>query len=64
MKVSGANNIKNIVIYDVNGRVLQDIKILGNQVSKEINISSLSKGMYLIKIQSDKGVLIEKLAKE
>jgi len=64
IKISGNNNLENIMLYDINGRLLQEVKILGNQIEKELSLEQLASGIYLIKVQSDKGVLLEKLVKK
>ncbi|NQY29887.1 MAG: T9SS type A sorting domain-containing protein [Flavobacteriaceae bacterium] len=64
IKISGNNNLKNISLYDINGRLLQEVKILGNQMEKELSLHQLASGIYLIKIQSDKGVLLDKVIKK
>ena len=64
IKISGNNNLESIAIYDINGRLLQEIKVLGNQTEKELSLEQLASGIYLIKVESDKGVLLEKLVKK
>jgi len=64
IKISGNNNLEKITLYDINGRLLQEVKIIGNQIEKEISLQQLTSGIYLIKVHSDKGMLLEKLVKE
>ncbi|PHS10369.1 MAG: internalin [Kordia sp.] len=64
IKISGKNNLKSIALYDINGRLLQEVKVLGNQIEKEIGLHQLASGIYLIKVTSSKGVLIDKIIKE
>jgi len=64
IKISGNNNLEKITLYDINGRLLQEVKITGNQIEKEISLQQLTSGIYLIKVHSDKGMLLEKLVKE
>jgi len=52
--------IKKILIYSVNGRLIKESKIL----SGSINLNNLSSGMYHLKLISDEGVIIKKLIKK
>lgn len=49
--LNGAKDCKNIALYDVRGRFIQDIDSSG----AEINISGLTKGVYMIKAQHEDG---------
>lgn len=53
-------NIKSIVLYDVQGRVL--VTQIGN--SKSLDISDKTNGIYFLKITTEKGSKVEKLVKE
>ncbi len=52
--------IKSIELYDMQGRILQTI--LGNQTV--LDIADQANGIYFLKITSEKGSKIEKIAKE
>ena len=59
IQISGTSLFDVITITDLNGRVvLQDYSS-----SNSINVSSLSKGLYLIKIESDKGYYLNEMIK-
>ena len=45
-------------IYTINGQLIK------TSLLKEINVSDLSKGNYIIKIKTDKGLQTEKMIKE
>ncbi|MFD0963030.1 T9SS type A sorting domain-containing protein [Pseudofulvibacter geojedonensis] len=62
--VSGNNNLKSITIYDVNGRLLQEVSFIGNQLERTISLSELETGMYVVKIVSSKGQLVKQIMKE
>ena len=47
-------SIENVLITDLNGRIVKDMKI-GGVPSSEINVSDLTSGMYLITISSAEG---------
>lgn len=55
------NTIKTIELYDVQGRVLQS-QVIDSQ-SSTMDISSKSKGVYFIKVVTEKGIKVEKLVK-
>lgn len=54
--------INSVEIYDVAGRLIQVSKLNSNQSSQ--NISQLPKGMYILKIQTEKGLVSYKLIKK
>ena len=56
-------NISEISIIDFNGRVVINQKINGNS-NLEINISELASGIYLLNINSNKGIITKKIIKE
>lgn len=51
-----------ISIYNINGKQLLNQELKGNE--NEINISSFSKGIYILKIITDNGIGIKKFIKE
>lgn len=55
-------NIKSVVLFDVQGRLLQTNIV--NDMSSIIDISEKSKGVYFLKVTTDKGIKVEKLIKE
>lgn len=52
--------IKSISLNDTNGRSILEFKSTSNQ----IDISNLSKGLYLVKIKTENGSIVKKLLKE
>ena len=52
--------IEQISIYDISGRMLKQIA----NPSLEINVSSLTKGIYLVKVKMEEGEVIRKIVKE
>ncbi|GEP52051.1 hypothetical protein FNO01nite_27230 [Flavobacterium noncentrifugens] len=56
------NTIKSIELYDVQGRVLE--VFAANKISAQINISDKSKGIYFVKIITEKGKKVQKIIKE
>ncbi|WP_374550660.1 T9SS type A sorting domain-containing protein [Flavobacterium sp.] len=55
------NTMKTIELYDVQGRVLQS-QVIDSQ-SSNMDISSKSKGVYFLKVVTEKGIKVEKLVK-
>ena len=45
--ISGTEANEEIIIYDINGRVVADM--LGEQNSTTVNISNLNNGVYIVK---------------
>jgi hypothetical protein len=56
------NSIKSIQSYDVQGRLLQTNLVNENQTS--IDISNQAKGVYFLKIVSEKGIGVQKIVRE
>ena len=52
-------NVNSITITDVTGKV-----VLANSNAKSINVSSLTKGVYLVKVVTDKGESVKKIIKD
>ncbi|TDP59164.1 DUF7619 domain-containing protein [Flavobacterium dankookense] len=55
-------SIKSIQLYDVQGRILQTNIVEENSAS--LDITSKAKGIYFLKVITDKGIKVEKLVKE
>lgn len=56
--INSIDKIENVEIYSQNGQLLKTAK------SKEVNISNLPKGNYLVKIKTDKETITQKIIKE
>jgi Leucine-rich repeat (LRR) protein len=56
------NSIKSVQLYDVQGRLLQTNLVNENETT--IDVSTKSKGVYFLKILSDKGMKVEKIVRE
>ena len=57
-------NIDSATIYDVNGRLLQTVVFVGYDTERTLDIDHLSKGVYLVKLSSVKGDIIQKVVKD
>jgi len=60
--IQSEDKIQSIEIYDVNGRLMQVTKLNSNQAVQDI--SKLPKGVYMLKIQSEKSTIKYKLIKK
>lgn len=62
VKIDTDHTIKQIEMYDIQGRLLQTN--IFNESSAEIDLANRAVGIYLLKITTDKGVKVEKLIRE
>jgi len=62
IKIRSKNTLQSVQLFDVNGRILQTA--IENKKETTIDLSAVTKGIYFVKINSDKGSKIEKLIKE
>ena len=61
---TGVLKIGNVEIYDLSGRKLLHSKFSSVNSQLKINVSSLLKGVYLIRVHTDKGLIIKRFVKE
>lgn len=62
--IQGKYNLKEITVFDVNGRVLNSISVVGTQLEKELDVTKLTQGIYFVRVLSSKGQFVSKLVKE
>lgn len=62
IKIETNNTIKNIQLYDVQGRVLQTV--MPNQNAAIIDVSAKATGIYFLKVTTANGTKTEKLIKQ
>jgi hypothetical protein len=62
INVKATSNIKNINVYDVQGRLLETG--FYEALSATVDLSRYNNGVYLLKISTDKGVNFQKVIKE
>ncbi len=60
--VKANNNIKSIQLYDAQGRIIMTSLI--DDLASKLDISGYSKGIYFIKIITEKGAQVQKLLKD
>lgn len=62
ININCSNTIKSVQLYDVQGRILQTSLV--NETQTSIDISNQSKGVYFLKVTSDKGIGVQKIVRE
>ena len=62
LKIKSNNEVLNYKIHDLNGRIVRNEKLQKNK--QEIDVSTLSKGIYLITISTNKGFKTLKFIKK
>lgn len=55
--------IKSVSLYDINGRMIKRVNYKDSDNYRNIDVTSLSSGMYIINIDTDKGVYNKKVIK-
>lgn len=60
--ISSKENIKSVSVFDVQGRVLQTQ--IGNSKEIKLDLANRNNGVYFIKIQTEKGINVEKVIKQ
>jgi len=64
LNVNNKNPIKQISIYDVQGRQLKTIALTGNTTATKVDLSTLSKGVYFVNIKTELGEQTSRIIKE
>jgi Secretion system C-terminal sorting domain len=62
VSITADSAIQSIQLFDVQGRLLEALTV--NDVAATLDIASRAKGIYFIKIATEKGATVEKLIKE
>lgn len=60
--VNSQNTITSLELYDINGRLLQTI--MTNDTNANIDISSKAAGLYLLKVVTEKGSMVQRIIKD
>ncbi len=60
--ITADNKIKSIQLYDAQGRII--LTRLTDDLASKLEVSSYSKGIYFIKITTEKGAQVQKLLKD
>lgn len=59
LSISNIDNVGQVMIYNMQGQI-----VMNGEVSNNINISHLPKGMYIVKLISEQGSAVKKFIKE
>ncbi len=61
--ISNTSNIvlEKAVIYDANGRLVQEVDLRGMATERTFNVSSLASGVYMVQIQSEDAQTVKRL---
>lgn len=62
--IQGENSIQTIDVYSLQGKLVISKKFIGNQTNVDLSLKSISKGFYILKATSNKGVFVDKIIKQ
>jgi hypothetical protein len=57
--IQSSATIEQVAIYDMSGRMLRQV-----QMTNDIPVQDLARGVYVIKIETKKGIEVRKIVKE
>ncbi|MEM5563721.1 T9SS type A sorting domain-containing protein [Psychroserpens sp. AS72] len=63
LNLDSKHAIKHIVIYDIFGRVIKEIAVIGSKTELNMSTESLASGSYFIKIKTGQGDSVQKFIK-
>jgi hypothetical protein len=58
--LSNTNSINTIQLFDMSGREVRRFNEV-NDIQKTVDLSTLSTGMYMARVQTEKGVIVKKI---
>ena len=64
LKIKADGNIRTIKIYNTSGKLMEQKSMIGSNTSAEINAKSWAKGVYFVKLETENGVVAEKVLKK
>jgi len=64
LNIEQIKDYNNLIIYDINGRLLIKEELINNKIDYKINIKSLSPGIYFINFISNESIYVKKFIKE
>ncbi len=62
--IQGTENIQNIRIYDISGKMVESIQVAGSRTELELSLDNLKSGLLFIQIETSKDTLIKKVIKQ
>ena len=63
LNISASSVVKQVSVFDVQGRQLQQISYTNQQKIRVFNFTDFAKGVYFVKVTSAKGVMVAKINK-
>ena len=64
LHIKGDYAIETIELYSLEGRLVLSKVFIGNQRETTISVKTLSKGLYILKVTSEKGIFTDKIIKQ
>ena len=64
LHIQSSYSLQGITITDITGRTVQKHRIISNNTQKNINLTSLTSGVYFVNVQSNKGQYTAKIIKQ
>ncbi len=62
--IKGLDAIKSVTIYDISGRLINEVSLIGTRNNIEISTEKLGQGAYFVKVKTDVGEFVKKIVKE
>lgn len=62
LNIEAASKVSNVQVFDISGKVVSSFDL--NAVKNQVNLSKLAPGVYVVNIQTDKGVQSVKIIKK
>jgi hypothetical protein len=59
--ISVDTGINKIEIYDILGQLIHQVEYMGEKKDEEVDLSLMSSGMYEIKIENEKKIIVRKV---
>jgi len=64
INLKAKNAINQVIIYDVFGRNIKEIAVIGHKTNLNISTESLATGTYFVKVKTASGEVVKKMIKE
>jgi uncharacterized repeat protein (TIGR01451 family) len=61
--IKGLDAIKSVSIYDISGRLVNEVALIGTRNNIEISTEKLGQGAYFVKVKTDAGEFAKKMVK-
>jgi len=61
--IKGLEAIKSVSIYDISGRLINEVSLIGTRTNIEISTEKLGQGAYFVKVKTNVGEFVKKVVK-